>query len=596
MSSEAKTCQSCRNQFTIEPDDFGFYEKMGVPPPTRCPRCRRIRRLSFRNDRDYYRRACDLCKRNIIALYPAADDSASVATSAKEVAMAGKPTETSASWRIPPVYCVKCWWSDAWDPLQYEQRYDPQRPFFEQCREIFEKVPTIAMQNDDGVSSVNCEYTTDMWYSKNCYMTMCGWQDENVFHSFHAEHTKDTVDSSHIKHCEWTYECVGSTKCYRCSYCVFAHDCHDCFLSYDLKGCSHCVLCVGLRNKQYCILNQQYSKEEYEVKLKELRLESRASIEQHRKKFSSFLFKYPRRYAQILKSTATTGDMLTNCKNAKDCYFGNSLENSKFIVLNDGAKETYDCNAVGHPELCYENITSDHSYHCAGTIFSVKCREVFYSSNCPGTEHLLGCAGLKKGSHVILNTQYTAEEYEKFKSQIVGDMRKRGEWGEFFPVSMTPFAYNESLAYEFDPLLREEAVGRGFRWKEERERDYKVTLPAGKIPDTIGEVSDAVLNEIIGCTNAGTKTKCFTAFRLIPDELRFYRAMNLPLPKLCPNCRHFARILQCNPPQLWHRTCACNLHTHFHGSTSCPNEFETTYAPDRPEIVYCEECYNAEVA
>lgn len=27
----------------------------------------------------------------------------------------------------------------------------------------------------------------------------------------------------------------------------------------------------------------------------------------------------------------------------------------------------------------------------------------------------------------------------------------------------------------------------------------------------------------------------------------------------------------------------------------CPNEFETTYTPDRPEIVYCEACYLAEV-
>ena len=37
------------------------------------------------------------------------------------------------------------------------------------------------------------------------------------------------------------------------------------------------------------------------------------------------------------------------------------------------------------------------------------------------------------------------------------------------------------------------------------------------------------------------------------------------------------------------------LHTH-HGENHCPNEFETSYAPDRDEIVYCEECYQEEVA
>ncbi len=35
---------------------------------------------------------------------------------------------------------------------------------------------------------------------------------------------------------------------------------------------------------------------------------------------------------------------------------------------------------------------------------------------------------------------------------------------------------------------------------------------------------------------------------------------------------------------------------HFHENTdSCPNEFQTAYAPDRTEIVYCEQCYQAEV-
>ncbi|HEY4526141.1 MAG TPA: hypothetical protein VJL32_03550 [Candidatus Paceibacterota bacterium] len=38
-----------------------------------------------------------------------------------------------------------------------------------------------------------------------------------------------------------------------------------------------------------------------------------------------------------------------------------------------------------------------------------------------------------------------------------------------------------------------------------------------------------------------------------------------------------------------------NFATHFHGENPCPTEFETSYAPDRPEIVYCEQCYNSEV-
>ena len=31
------------------------------------------------------------------------------------------------------------------------------------------------------------------------------------------------------------------------------------------------------------------------------------------------------------------------------------------------------------------------------------------------------------------------------------------------------------------------------------------------------------------------------------------------------------------------------------GGGKCTNEFETSYAPERPEIVYCESCYQKEV-
>ena len=82
--------------------------------------------------------------------------------------------------------------------------------------------------------------------------------------------------------------------------------------------------------------------------------------------------------------------------------------------------------------------------------------------------------------------------------------------------------------------------------------------------------------------------------------------MNLPLPRLCSNCRHYQRIKQRNPLKLWHRQCQCageksdnkvyqNTIQHFHSNEHCPNEFETTYSPDRKEIVYCEKCYQQEV-
>ena len=83
---ETKNCQNCKQYFKIEPDDFSFYEKIKVPPPTFCPECRFIRRMIWRNERSLHKRTCDMCKKNIISMY---DDTVSF-----------------------PVYCPECYRSD----------------------------------------------------------------------------------------------------------------------------------------------------------------------------------------------------------------------------------------------------------------------------------------------------------------------------------------------------------------------------------------------------------------------------------------------------------------------------------------------------
>ncbi|HEY4493940.1 MAG TPA: hypothetical protein VJB95_00700, partial [Candidatus Paceibacterota bacterium] len=84
-------------------------------------------------------------------------------------------------------------------------------------------------------------------------------------------------------------------------------------------------------------------------------------------------------------------------------------------------------------------------------------------------------------------------------------------------------------------------------------------------------------------------------YKIIQNELGFYRKMKIPVPRRCFHCRHKARIEKSNPFKLWHRSCMCDKKNHFHGGALCEVEFETSYAPDRPEIVYCEKCYQAEV-
>ena len=161
------------------------------------------------------------------------------------------------------------------------------------------------------------------------------------------------------------------------------------------------------------------------------------------------------------------------------------------------------------------------------------------------------------------------------------------KYGEYFPIEMSHVAYNDSFAQELEPLTKEEVVARGYNWKDHKEKNFNITLSVADIPDDINEVEESILEQVLECAHKGEcAQECNTAFKITNFELSFYKKNSIPLPVLCPNCRYYERIKVMPALALWHRSCM---------NVGCNNEFETAYAPDRPEKIYCESCYNKEV-
>ena len=172
--------------------------------------------------------------------------------------------------------------------------------------------------------------------------------------------------------------------------------------------------------------------------------------------------------------------------------------------------------------------------------------------------------------------------------------RKYG-FGECFPTELSPFAYNETVAFEEYTLTKDETLSSGYSWREPESKSYAATMQGAEIPDSIHDVLDTICSEVIACPNQGkVEMRCTSAFKILPDELAFYRQMKLPIPRYCPNCRYHARLKWKNPFRFYERQCMCDLGNHGH-SEKCPNEFETMYAPERAEKIYCKECYQKEV-
>ncbi len=570
MNSETKTCQNCKQNFTIEPEDFKFYEKISVPPPTFCPHCRYIRRLLDRNEWTLYRRKCDFTGEDILSIY--------------------KPEAPF------PVYKQDIWWSDKWDPMEHGQEIDFSRLFFEQFDELSKKVPHIAIAN---AKSINSEYTNQSEENKDCYILAACGKNEKCMYGNWLMGSYFVADSYMMEKSELCYECRNCTRCHTSAYLQDSADCISCYFSIDLRGCFNCFGCVGLRNKNYYFFNKQLNKEEYEKRTAEF-LGTRDGIQMAQEQFGKLSFKYPRKFYHGTKNTGIlSGDYLEETKDVIEGFNCRHIENIRYAQDAWWSKDSLDIT----------EIYSELSYECQGSIATRSiglrsCWDVFdsyYNNMCHGSSNLFGCVGLRQKHYCILNKQYSKEDYDKLKTKLIEHMKKTGEWGEYFPASISPFAYNECTAWDYYPLSKEEALANGYTWYDRPERDYKVTIQARDLPETIREVEDGILKEVIGCDSQTSDEKrkshpiCTTAFQIHPMELEFYRKMNLPLPQKCFPCRRQERFALRNPRQLWHRACMCEVKNHGH-EEKCQNEFETSYAPDRPEIIYCEKCYNQEVA
>lgn len=548
-------CKNCQKDFTITNQDRQFYNKIEVPEPTWCPDCRELRRLVFRNERNYYKRNCDLCQKPIISVYDPA--------------------------RVKNVFCHHCWWGDGWDAKDYAREFDFNRPFFSQYRELLEAVPKLAMMNDNGAQSVNCEYTYDFAFGKNAYMVVATWRAEDSMYGFQTNDTKDCADNFFVNHSELMYECLCCEESYGCQNCQQCKGCRDCILGYDLHGCHDCLLCSGLRNQEYCIWNKSYSKAEYEEKKRELKLEQWSQREELKKQFAQFILQTPRKYANFTKCQNSTGDNLVRCKNVKNCFSYLDLQDCKFMTHGDGGKDCYDINSSGRSELSYESITPDNSYQALFVVFCWKSRFVTYSENCHGVKNVFGCIGMKKVENCIFNKQYDEAEYNDLRNKIIDHMKKAGEWGEFFSPGVTLFAYNETAANEWHPLTREVATKIGYEWLDKLpELRNKGTIAWEKVSEDINEIDASICNEVLTCLD------CQKNYKIIKQELEIYKKLGAPIPRYCVNCRYYKRKNLMNPKKLWHRKCM---------REGCQNEFETTYAPERTEKVYCETCYQKEI-
>ena len=474
------------------------------------------------------------------------------------------------------VYDQKDRWSDKRDPLSYAQNFDFSQGFFNQFNKLYIQVPKLSIMVDD--RSENSDYSPYLLAWKNCYLCVSGSTLENCHYCFFVQYSKDCMECTVSNNCEVCYQCVDCIDCYMVFYAQNLKNCRHCYFVYDCQDCEFCFGCVGLRTKRYCIYNKECSKEEYENFINSVDF-SINNIQDYLNNFNELEQKFPHRFYDWINNENVSWNFIYNCKDCYDCFDIKNSEDAKCCYNCWDGKTCSDSSYFMWLTLSYEWLSQSDNYLCLFVEYVWRSKNVFYSSYCFDCSDLFGCVGLHNKQYCIFNKQYTREEYEREVAKIIWRMTETGEWWEFFPASICPFGYNETVAQEYFPLAKEEALKKGFKWN-----DYEVPLPmvdkilkASELP-SIKDVTDEILNQAIECEISKKP------FKIIKPELEFYRKHNLPLPKRHPDQRHIDRMNLRNPRKLFDRACA-----------KCGVDIQTTYAPERPEKVYCEKCYNKEV-
>lgn len=541
--STPKKCSLDGQEFLIEDEEIAFYKKMEVGEPSLCPHCREQRRLIFRNERHLYHGKCDLCGKEMISMYSA---------------------ESPYT-----VYCQNCWWSDKWNAETYGKDFDFSRPFFDQFDELMKSVPRICLMNKEAENSEYCNFA---WRNKNCYLMFTSAENEDSYYSKRCWRMKNICDCSHLVSCELCYECIDSSKCYNCSFLQNSSDCNNCIIGYNLKGCHDCFACFNLVKKSYCIYNKQYTKEEYERKVVGLK----KNINREFETFSSNK-SIVRKCMDLINTEDSSGNALINSKNAKHCFDSSDLQDCKYIFDASMVKDCMDINNDDHSELSYEGGGGESSYMVRFFDICWWNKFITYCSLCFNSQNLFGCVGVRKGEFSILNKQYSKEEYEKLAARVIEHMKSTGEWGLFFPMKISPFAYNESLAQDYYPLNKDRVQSMGLKWKDE-DQISSYQGPKVEIPANIADVGDEITKQILTCEVSGK------LYKITAQELEFYRQMGLPIPKKCPDQRYLERMHRKNPRKLWDRKCG-----------QCGVDIQSVYSTDRPEKILCEGCYLKEI-
>jgi pentatricopeptide repeat protein len=236
-------------------------------------------------------------------------------------------------------------------------------------------------------------------------------------------------------------------------------------------SCHNCVMCDWLENQSYCIKNKQYSKEDYQKYTKE--------ILNNKHNFWNFYANVNNKWNNYW-CIDTQWEFMLKSQNIQNWYYGLEIKNWKNLLSVGWSKlntDMYDCFeawAHGNSDFFWVMnawVKSSNVYNCE---WVVACNNIYYSRFLENCNYCIWCIGLKNKEFCILNKQYTKEERFEKADQIFNQMDQNNILWKYFPATLNPFYFNDTMAYLVWNFTKEEVEAE---WYLRRDEEVKVDIP-----------------------------------------------------------------------------------------------------------------------
>lgn len=545
LKPHTRVCSETGESFDITERDIEMLKLLRVPPPKTVWWAAIRRQRAFLGGVDLFRRVLPNGQ-SIVTMYD--------------------PESTV------PIIPLREWQSDAFETLAFGKDVDANRPFFEQWRKFSERVSRPAMIQ--GPSNENSEWALDGLYQKNCYFTYGGTKNEDLMYS---DICISCLRSSDLTICSECADCFGLVDCTNCTNVFFSERserCSDSAFLLECRNCADCFGCSNLRNKKFCFLNEQLGEEEYRKQVAAIDLADSRTLDKWRTRIEGDVWSKSARPANHTQHCErSVGDGLYNCAETRGIMvFDSKRAWDAVFVLH--CTDVWRMTSAVYSENCFGCVTTNQSSRCVSTIACNSCMDVEYSELLSNCAFCFGCIGLRNKKFCVFNKQYSEEEYWPLVDAIKTAMLERGEFGQFFPYELSPFAFNTSHGGNMYPLSPAEVAQLGARWYGFESEKQAPASSIDELPTRLADTTVEQLAKKYRCPVTGRP------FGFVAPEIELHRSMKIALPRLHPTARRLARLRSYLPFLLHDRKC-----------DSCGKQVETRIPPEHAAPIFCPTCY-----